>query len=243
MTYSCPCVGFTDPWKAPDSQFGIHLVAQCSAIGVSVAATPPSRSIFGRNFSRNTSSSTPPPSNLTSVLLSPELSKHSCDRGVGKQVRHGLLGGVAWHSCGISKPAGICRDTLCGTLCSATGVTAHVCRTKLPSPQHSMADWKEGSSFRSTDQKHAVPAGRLHGILLEGRPIFIQSRRWDPLSFQENFQVSLRTIGAAVDTSSLWYPPLRFGSQRRIPNPQFFLGFQGIHHWFCFFLCAVTNVP
>ena len=43
-------------------------------------------------------------------------------------MRHGLLGGgVAQHSCDISKIARIRRDTLCATLCNTIGVTARVC--------------------------------------------------------------------------------------------------------------------
>ena len=36
-------------------------------------------------------------------------------------------GGIARHSCDTSKTAGICRDIVYATLCSAIGVTAHVC--------------------------------------------------------------------------------------------------------------------
>ena len=83
-------------------------VAQSSAIGVSVAALPPcSGSVFARKF--------PPDS----------------DRGVARWVRQGLFcegwRGVAQHPRDISKIAGICCDTVCATLCSATGVTATVC--------------------------------------------------------------------------------------------------------------------
>ena len=81
------------------------LVAQCSAIGVSVAATPPCGAI---RFCKDNSL------------------RHSY-RGMAKWVRKGLFwGGVrdaARHPCDI---LGICCDSVCATLCSATGVTATV---------------------------------------------------------------------------------------------------------------------
>ena len=53
-----------------------------------------------------------------------------CDRvlfgGMGGVARH-RMGGVARHLRDISKTAGICCDTACATLCSATGVTEMVC--------------------------------------------------------------------------------------------------------------------
>ena len=80
------------------------LVAQCSENGVRVAATPPCsaiRSVFARKFPRDTV--------------------------MGRQTGSflGAVGDVARHPRDISKIAGICcDDTLCATLCSATGVTA-----------------------------------------------------------------------------------------------------------------------
>ena len=112
------------PWSV---QGRLLLVAQCSAIGVSVAATPPvARSVFGRKLSRFRCDTSPMQSYVFSLQITPNT---TATGGVGKQVRHGLLGGagVARHSCDISKIAGICRDTVCATLCSAIGVRARVC--------------------------------------------------------------------------------------------------------------------
>ena len=102
-------------------------MAQCSAIGVSVADTPPCSAIRFRKeiFLRHLwhfQSDTPPPAPPISRLFSSlQNTPNTIATGAGKQVRHGLLGGVARHSCDTSKIAGICRDTVCATLCSAIG--------------------------------------------------------------------------------------------------------------------------
>ena len=81
-----------------------HLVAQCSTIGVSAAATPPDSAIrFRKEMSRDTfgtSTATPPP---PPMIPSPERSKHNFDRGVGNRCETVFWGGgVARHSCDIS---------------------------------------------------------------------------------------------------------------------------------------------
>ena len=73
----------------------LHLVAQCSAIGVSVAATPP----------------------CGAIRFCKQISLRHSDRGVERCVRQGLffgggVGDVARYPRNISEIAGICCDTV-----------------------------------------------------------------------------------------------------------------------------------
>ena len=95
----------------------MSLVAQCSAIGVSVVAHPcAARSIFARHFSRDTVS--------------------HCDRGVARWVRQGLFGGgEGWWGMQRDTPATSAKlweftARLCARQCVARQVSQQWCDTK-----------------------------------------------------------------------------------------------------------------
>ena len=84
----------------------MDLVAQCSAIGVSVAATPPCSAI---------------------CFLQKKKSLRNSDRGVARWVRLGFfkVGGAT--SPKLREFATTLCAAVCATLCSAAGVSERVC--------------------------------------------------------------------------------------------------------------------
>ena len=66
-------------------------------------------------------------------------------------------------------------------------------------------------------------------IVVKGR-VFIRAGAETPLNFREKFRVSPRNIWKIsqqwIPKPQFWYPPLRFGSQHRIPKHLFFLVFR-----------------
>ena len=89
-----------------------------------------------------------------------------------------------------------------------------------------------GVHFRWEKRKHTPPAP-VQNISLPNKMGATEEDFCGRYGFSEF--LSERSSQWWIPKPQFWYPPLRFGSQLRIPKP-LFLGFLGIHRWFGFLL-------